>query len=144
MEINQKQSQKGSYSLLIELNESVDLDVGALGMIEFSSGFYVYNGSAFGSGGLKRVERHKEKSKEVSGCHWHIDYLLTSPKTEIVDVYTEDGSDHECGLSQEMKNNFDLVEGFGCTDCGCSSHLFYSASREELTSFLDNFYSEII
>lgn len=141
MEINQKLSRKGSYSLLIELNESVELNVGALGRTKFSSGFYVYNGSAFGRGGLKRVERHKEKSNEVSGCHWHIDYLLTSPKTEVVDVYTGEGSDHECGLSQEMKTSFDLVEGFGCTDCGCSSHLFYSDLREDLTSFLDDFYS---
>ena len=133
-------SDKGSYSLLIRLEEGCDKEVGALGKICFSEGFYVYNGSAFGTGGLKRVERHRRKSEGESGCHWHIDYLLTSTETEVVEVFTEEGSDHECSLSQEMMEKFGFVDDFGCSDCGCSSHFFYSEGRSDLENFLSEFY----
>jgi|APHM01.1.fsa_nt_gi Uncharacterized conserved protein len=132
---------KGSYTLLIELSETTKIEVGSLGDIEFKSGFYVYNGSAFGPGGLKRVERHREKCEEGGSCHWHIDYLLALEQSEIVDVFVEEGSDHECSLSQELKSSLQSLKSFGCSDCGCGSHLFFSREREDLETCLSDFYS---
>ena len=131
---------KGSYTLLIRVSEQRDVVVGSLGEVSFSEGFYAYNGSAFGPGGLKRVERHREKSREGGDPHWHIDYLLVLDESEVVDVF-KSGGDHECGLSGEMRERFDFVDGFGCSDCGCGSHLFYSKNLQALEDFLESFYS---
>ncbi|QGA80433.1 GIY-YIG nuclease family protein [Candidatus Nanohalobium constans] len=132
---------KGSYTLLIKLPEQTSIEVGSLGKIKFEPGFYMYNGSAFGPGGLKRVQRHKEKSEEGDNPHWHIDYLLVNEKSEMVKTFRKEGGDHECSLSQEMKENFTAVEDFGCSDCRCCSHLFFSAERDDVVSFLERFYS---
>ena len=131
---------KGSYTLLIEISEKKNLEVGRLGTIEFPQGFYAYNGSAFGPGGLKRVDRHLDKSQERGSSHWHIDYVLISKKSEIVEVFKEEDSDHECSLSQSMTAEFESVNGFGCSDCGCNSHLFY-AEGESLREFLKKYYN---
>jgi endonuclease-3 len=120
---------KGSYTLLIKHSEDRRISVGSLGDVKFLKSFYAYNGSAFGPGGLKRVERHKEKSKgNSSGSHWHIDYLLNLNEFEIVKFFKSE-ENHECGLSSEMEDKFDSAKGFGCSDCGCSSNLFYSKKK---------------
>jgi endonuclease-3 len=133
---------KGSYSLLIRVTETKKVVVGSLGTVEFSPGFYVYNGSAFGPGGLKRVQRHRDKSGEGTSPHWHVDYLLVQNCSDIVEVFKEKDSDHECGLSSEMSEAFASVQGFGCSDCSCGSHLFYSEDRKSVMDFLERFYSE--
>jgi Uri superfamily endonuclease len=133
-------SSKGSYTLIIKLSKSQEIKAGSLGEIFFQKGFYAYNGSAFGPGGLKRVERHREKSSEGGSPHWHIDYLLVQKSTEIVNVFRKE-SDHECDLSQEMKESFGAVKKFGCSDCSCNSHLFYCEDRAEIESFLEKFYA---
>lgn len=132
---------KGSYTLLIKLSEPLDVEVGSLGSIQFSRGFYAYNGSAFGPGGLKRVDRHREKSADGDNPHWHIDYLLVQEFSEVIEVFRAK-SDHECSLSQKMAKKFDKVEGFGCSDCGCNSHLHYSKERGKLQEFLEEFYPD--
>jgi endonuclease-3 len=132
---------KGSYTLLISVSEKIEVEVGSLGEIEFREGFYAYNGSAFGSGGLKRVERHKEKAREGVDPHWHIDYLLINQGAEIFEVFKSE-TDHECELSRKMSAIFGSKNGFGCSDCGCGSHLFYSKNRENLMDLLDSFYLE--
>jgi Uri superfamily endonuclease len=131
---------KGSYTLLIQLSETRKIEVGSLGKIKFQKGFYGYNGSAFGPGGLKRVERHREKSQDGESPHWHIDYLLVQKTAEVVEVFRKE-SDHECELSQEMKKDFKPVEDFGCSDCSCLSHLFYCGNRDRIGKFLERFYA---
>jgi endonuclease-3 len=131
---------KGSYTLLINLPKTLEIEVGSLGLIEFQSGFYAYNGSAFGPGGLKRVDRHREKVENGGNSHWHLDYVLVQEGAEIVRAF-KNSSDHECSLSDEMSERFGNVHGFGCSDCNCKSHLFYSQSRDELEGFLESFYS---
>ena len=133
---------KGSYNLLIKLPEDKVIRVGSLGEIRFDSGFYAYNGSAFGSGGFKRVKRHKEKSRENDGCHWHIDYLLTLEDSKVDEVFKMEDSDHECSLSNEMMSKFSSVDGFGCSDCSCNSHLFYTREKKDLRSFLSDLYED--
>jgi Uri superfamily endonuclease len=74
---------KGSYCLCIKVSESAKIMVGALDMIDFCKGYYVYIGSALN--GLKhRINRHVKTSKgEYKAIHWHIDYLLKHQKVEI-------------------------------------------------------------
>lgn len=132
---------KGSYTLLIKLPRQTSIRIGSLGKIKFEPGFYMYNGSAFGPGGLKRVQRHKEKSEEGDNPHWHIDYLLIQKETEICRTFELEGRDHECSISEEMKKEFNPVDDFGCSDCQCNSHLFHTSNRERAENFLKNYYS---
>lgn len=106
---------KGSYSLIIKTPEKAE--IGALGQQKFNKKYAVYNGSAFGPGGLKRVLRHFSNDKKI---HWHIDYLLNTGALEKAFIFPE--KDLECSLTNKLSG--DLVEGFGCSDCQCKSHLF--------------------
>jgi len=67
----------GTYTLVLELDRADSIEVGALGEHRFPAGWYAYTGSAFGTGGFARVDRHYELAAgERSTRHWHIDYLL--------------------------------------------------------------------
>jgi len=131
---------KGSYTLLIRIPRNLEIEVGSLGFLTLKKGYYAYNGSAFGPGGLKRVERHQGKSEEGGNCHWHVDYLLTLECSEVVDVFRKKDSDHECSLSRNMQNNFEAIDSFGCSDCDCKSHLYFSEDRKKLVDFFEDFY----
>ena len=115
----------GTYILFIEVSKDVTLEIGSLGRIKFTKGFYIYIGSAFGPGGLvKRVERHFRNEKKL---FWHIDYLLNSSSIEIVAVaWTANQQKLECLISQEIDKLSDLVtpiHNFGSSDCKCTGHL---------------------
>ncbi|MFB6077265.1 MAG: DUF123 domain-containing protein, partial [Candidatus Nanohaloarchaea archaeon] len=70
----------GTYTLVVQVDQDLTREVGALGNIRFSSGWYAYTGSAMGPGGLQRVERHREVAAgEREVRHWHIDHLLSAP-----------------------------------------------------------------
>jgi len=116
---------KGSYSLIIKTPDKAN--VGALGIVEFGKKYAVYNGSAFGSGGLKRVFRHFDFS---NGCHWHIDYLLKKGELEAALIYPEE--DLECLISSQTDG--EPVIDFGCSDCSCDSHLFLFDDFEDALS----------
>jgi len=119
---------KGIYFLILKLAEPTNKEVGALGDIKFQDGRYIYVGSA--QNGLEeRISRHlrSEKSK-----HWHIDYLLESAEIEEVLAF-EMGREKECESARFLGDIFDKVENFGCTDCDCDSHLFFTQkSLDEL------------
>jgi len=87
-----------------------------------SKGGYVYVGSALNS--LEgRIKRHLSHDKKL---HWHVDYLLTHKDTKIMDViYTVNDSKIECEVAQIIAEMGVGVDNFGCSDCKCSSHLFY-------------------
>ena len=70
---------KGSYILVIFLSKKVEIEIGALGVLSFSKGYYLYVGSAMGNVGSttleNRVKRHLSDSANKK-IHWHIDFLL--------------------------------------------------------------------
>ena len=109
---------KGVYLIFIEM-EDTKLEIGALGEIEFGEGIYVYTGSARRS--LEsRLERHFSTEKNL---HWHIDYLTAGG--ENVDYFIlPEKSSYECLLASKLSEICKEIEGFGCSDCDCSSHLF--------------------
>ncbi len=109
----------GSYVLIIRLDQARTIEVGALGEIAFEPGAYAYVGSAMG--GLDaRINRHLREEKKL---HWHIDYLLGHAEiADTVRVYTDQRL--ECRIAQGLRARLPRVEGFGCSDCRCPSHLF--------------------
>lgn len=112
---------KGIYMLLIALEEPVTKKVGALGEIQFQSGNYIYVGSAQTNLDA-RVSRHFSSNKKK---HWHIDYLLEDADIEEVFAYEACG-EKECEMALALDKEFTRVEDFGCSDCNCNSHLFFS------------------
>ncbi|MBN2734443.1 MAG: DUF123 domain-containing protein [Methanomicrobiaceae archaeon] len=114
----------GIYYLVLQ-NFEAEVIVGALGRICFKEGFYIYTGSALGSGGLLRVKRHfslaEKKNKKP---RWHIDYLLLSDRFSLLyAVFAETNERLECMAAK--KTGGESIKGFGCSDCLCSSHLFF-------------------
>jgi sugar fermentation stimulation protein A len=112
---------KGTYILLIEIPRGVRMKVGALGVLEFSQGFYAYCGSAMG-GLAARINRHLRRKKKV---RWHVDYLLEKGRITKV-LYAETNERLECQLADGLSNVFNAYPGFGSSDCRCPSHLFFS------------------
>jgi Uri superfamily endonuclease len=99
------------------------LQIGRLGGMQLSKGWYVYVGSAFGPGGVAaRVSRHLQRHKTR---HWHIDHLIWA--TTVREVwYSQRQRDLEhcwaqAALDQPAARN--LLRGFGASDCQCLSHL---------------------
>ncbi len=113
----------GAYLLILKV-KAQNLVIGALGELDFKSGYYVYVGSAMN--GLKaRLDRHRSKHKRM---HWHIDYLLD--KAELVEILSfPDKLKRECEFSRKVSETADSeVKDFGCSDCSCNSHLYYFRS----------------
>lgn len=116
---------KGCYALVISLERDEDIDVGSLGVIRFSKGYYLYIGSAM-NGIEGRVRRHLRMDKTI---HWHIDYLLKS--AEIMNVYYKVGHKGlECSLAGACSQISHPVPGFGSSDCSCCGHLFFGNKKE--------------
>ncbi|MFO7925397.1 MAG: GIY-YIG nuclease family protein [Halobacteriota archaeon] len=114
----------GTYTLCIELRQRATIEIGALGEHPLPAGTYAYTGSAFGSGGFSRVDRHYDLAAGASETrHWHIDYLLGHEHASIAgDVRTPD-ADIECAVADALPPA--PASGFGSSDCECSSHLAY-------------------
>lgn len=118
---------KGSYVLIIKLDENKNIKVGSLGKVNFRRGYYLYVGSAL-NGLEKRIRRHLSKNKKM---HWHIDYLLM--EGDVVDVYIKIGNTkEECEIARRFSEKYPSIEGFGSSDCKCGSHLFFSDDKEDL------------
>lgn len=125
---------KGIYTLVIELEENKKMQVGALGNLDFDKGYFVYVGSA--QNGLEaRIDRHLRDDKKI---HWHIDYLLDN--AEIIDIYISQlGKEEECKVAEYLASKLDLIDDFGCSDCKCFSHLFYSENLDKLINLLKQY-----
>ena len=115
---------KGMYVLIIENNADREVVIGKIGVIAFKKGFYAYVGSAL-SGLEQRVGRHlRIENKKM---HWHIDYLLAIPGIEVLEVVcAESDESKECEIAAHLHTDLAFIENFGCSDCSCKSHLFFS------------------
>jgi len=113
--------------LIIKLNNDRTVKIGKkLGKIEFKKGYYVYVGSAMNS--LEsRIKRHLSDEKKL---HWHIDYFLKESEIEKV-ICNVSPKKIECELSQFLTSKAYGIEGFGCSDCDCESHLYYFESKNQ-------------
>jgi len=120
---------KGIYVLILELDKDTVIRVGKLGKFRFKKGYYAYIGSALGAGGFKRVTRHfNVASGKNLTRKWHIDHLL--PCSELVCavlIPTEESI--ECSVARAVGEFCFGISGFGCSDCVCPAHLFFSESE---------------
>lgn len=119
---------KGIYCLVFK-NPACTVRAGALGEIGFRRGWHIYVGSALGSGGLARLERHIALSREKDRRpKWHVDYLSTSQAFTLrYTVHAPTDERLECRLAKTIGG--EQVPGFGCSDCSCTSHLFHRQQK---------------
>ncbi|MEF8874549.1 MAG: GIY-YIG nuclease family protein [Candidatus Thermoplasmatota archaeon] len=122
---------KGIYLLFLHLEGPVKKEIGQLGKINFELGTYIYVGSAQ-RGIESRVKRHLREDKRK---HWHIDYLLENASVEDMIGY-EEKKKEECKTASFLERKFKKIEGFGCSDCRCDSHLFHS--KRNLENIIDS------
>lgn len=128
-------SKPGTYALLLRSDTSTSVQIGRWGCLDVRPGYYVYVGSALGPGGVSaRLSRH---CREHKSKHWHIDYLreFTIP-VSVWCSYSPTRLEHRWAKAIASLNETEAVKGFGCSDCGCHSHLFFSAGEPELQGAL--------
>ncbi len=125
-------NEPGIYTIILSLGKAQEIEVGSLGVIAFASGYYAYTGSARGSGGCKRVDRHIQVMQGIKSTRkWHIDYLL--PRAQFQEVFiTKTSRNLECRIAEKIAERLVPVKGFGCTDCRCISHLHYSGDLQTM------------
>ena len=112
---------QGTYVLFMRFRNASDIEVGALGTCHFEPGIYCYVGSAMG--GLdQRVGRHLSHEKAM---RWHIDRLtVAADEMEAYESYPDFVPECELGRMAESCGGVPAVDGFGCSDCHCRTHLF--------------------
>ena len=107
--------------------EPAEIVVSNSTIFTMGSGYYAYVGSALGN--LEtRIARHLSRDKK---CHWHIDYLLQYTEMRMA-LFAETVKKEECSIAQELFKRLSSIPGFGCTDCHCSSHLYFSQDLDHL------------
>jgi len=92
----------GTYTLVLDRRRgaAAAITVGALGDIDFGADWYAYTGSALGSGGFARVDRHRRLAAgDHDARHWHVDYLLGDDATGLDAVVTTAADDRDRLLS---------------------------------------------
>ncbi|MGQ4556982.1 DUF123 domain-containing protein [Halobellus sp. GM3] len=132
----------GTYALVYSLATDATISVGALGTAAFPTGAYAYVGSAFGSNGLGRVDRHRRVADGDHGVrHWHVDYLGGHPAASLDAVVAAPNAAVECGLASALcaavrtdGRNQTPLAGFGASDCDCVAHLVGADDVESLRS----------
>jgi Uri superfamily endonuclease len=123
---------KGVYVLIIENHADTELEIGRIGLIPFKKGFYAYVGSAL-AGLEQRIGRHRRELGNNKKLHWHIDYLLASPEVELKKVVCAETEERkECEIAMKLNQQLVSIPKFGCSDCSCTSHLFFSINVAEL------------
>ncbi|AAG19183.1 MULTISPECIES: DUF123 domain-containing protein [Halobacterium] len=129
--------QPGTYTLLVALDDAPSITFGAAGTRSLDAGWYAYTGSAFGPGGLTRVQRHRELAAgERDARHWHIDYLLGHPAASVDAVYATTHDDVECATARLLADDATPVPGLGASDCTCETHLVFAPTRDALAQRL--------
>jgi len=122
---------KGSYILVIQVDGVRHITIGRLGTIEFKPGCYAYVGSALNN--LEsRIERHYRTEKKL---FWHIDYLLKRAVI-IKDIRIESPLKLECTIARSLSRKMESIPGFGCSDCPCSSHLYFHTNEHSMKKYL--------
>lgn len=126
----------GTYALVLSLRANGLVRIGRLGRLRLQPGFYVYIGSALGSGGVRgRLMHHFEPSIHP---HWHVDYL--SRQTSLEEVwycYDRVSREHQWARCLGTLPSASIpLDGFGASDCQCDSHLYFFRSRPSRNSFV--------
>ncbi len=111
--------EKGIYALFAFLPMSKAILVPRYGIVQFSSGTYIYVGSGKGKRATSlgwRLQRHFSQKKK---SFWHIDYYFkVIPPSIGVVVLTTEKTECELLMYIELKTKASHpILGFGSTDC---------------------------
>jgi sugar fermentation stimulation protein A len=118
--IRKEAQDRGSYLVVLKLNQKAKIEIGRMGKLTFPAGYYLYVGSAL-KGLTQRIERHRRILKNK---FWHIDYLRDQTEFHAA-IPIRSSEDLECEIAGAIKAIADWqVPRFGCSDCSCESHLF--------------------
>jgi len=125
----------GSYALIFHCDQTLDVDVGALGQLTLLPGYYIYIGSAFGSGGVAaRIAHHCQISLRP---HWHLDYLR--PHMRLLEIWcTYDSVRREHQWAEQLARLRGVRQpfpGFGASDCDCFTHFFRFGFKPSFDGF---------
>jgi Uri superfamily endonuclease len=115
----------GTYILVCQARQAGFVPAGGLGRLSVPQGYFLYVGSALGPGGLRaRLAHHM---RPVLKPHWHIDYLRTvAHLRQIWFCYGQERREHDwAGVLHQLRGASIPFPGFGSSDCGCASHLFF-------------------
>ena len=132
--IEREARDSGSYHHPAPPPPGVTAQVGSLGELPFSAGYYLYVGTARRAL-TKRLERHLRKR---TALHWHIDYLKGyADKCTAIPIRSSTPLEHE--LAEAVGRIADgCVASFGSSDCDCPGHLFRFAENPlRRQSFID-------
>lgn len=113
---------KGTYCLVMKLDNNSDIKIGRRSAVTFPRGYYCYVGSAMNNL-EKRINRHMSERK----CfHWHIDWFLEYANIMGVKKIESDKR-LECFLSREIASLSGgvIMKGLGSSDCSCETHLHF-------------------
>lgn len=131
---------RGTYTLLVDVPDPIEVAFGAAGSHELPAGWAAYTGSAFGPGGLARVDRHREIARgDRDTQHWHIDHVLGHDATRIDTVYVTPGERVECETHRNLPGR---VLDVGASDCTCNGHVRVHADRSPLATALGDLHAE--
>jgi Uri superfamily endonuclease len=124
----------GTYALVLRSQVKVCAQIGRWRHLNIRPGYYIYVGSAFGPGGIMaRVSRHCREGKSK---HWHIDYLREYTKVAVVWFSVAPTRlEHKWADALAKLKGTTSISGFGCSDCNCEAHLFYSEKKPVLADF---------
>jgi Uri superfamily endonuclease len=125
----------GTYVLVLSSRSTELIQIGRLSALQLQSGIYVYVGSALGPGGVRaRLAHHLKPARRP---HWHIDYLRAHTRVEEI-CYRLDTRRLEHVWAEHIglaEGAYIPLVGFGSTDCGCESHLFFFEQRPSRERF---------
>ena len=121
--VGREAADRGAYLLILRLPRRRLVEVGRLGRLPFARGYWIYVGSAMQNLDA-RIARHLRLTKQH---RWHIDYLRRVA-AEARGVPIRSSARLECALAEALGAIMASgPRGFGCSDCHCPTHLFYSA-----------------
>ncbi|MFC5366773.1 GIY-YIG nuclease family protein [Salinirubrum litoreum] len=148
---------RGTYTLLLVRDTPGEITAGALGAYHLPAGAYAYVGSALGTGGFARVDRHRRVAAgDHDTRHWHVDYLTGDSATELASVVTTGGVDAECRIADGIDRRLSAltpkaatapavepIADFGASDCDCRTHLFGHDSLGELETVVEEVHGTV-
>ena len=123
----------GTYALVLRSLTSARIQIGRWGRLDIYPGYYIYVGSAFGPGGVSaRASRHCRAAKTK---HWHIDFLREFAFPIFVWYsYAPVHLEHRWANALARLADITPVKGFGCSDCKCETHLFFTTKEPDKTA----------
>ena len=117
--VERESHDRGSYIVVLRLPRDRRITVGGLGELKFRRGYYLYAGSAL-KDLTQRLARHQRLTKKK---HWHIDHLREHAE-HIAGIPIRTSADIECDIAGALAGISEWqVPEFGCSDCGCPTHL---------------------